>query len=216
MLRQNFRTAFTLVELMVVIVIVGILSAIAVTGYGMYVKKARIAEAYTGLDNLTKAEITHFLQTKGFDAYISTNNVTAMNNVYGSQGYYVIENVPTNGTINPPFPIGSKARWWFQAVAYKADGNGNMLGSLSPQGIYYTTGVNMSMWGRNGWCTNKTGQSMAPPNRPHYQQSVVRAFTDFQLEDENYCSGLERKIHLDENGKVGSGPFISMRWEGRV
>jgi type IV pilus assembly protein PilA len=43
--RKNGQKGFTMIELMVVVVIVGVLAAIAIPIYGKYIKNARITEA---------------------------------------------------------------------------------------------------------------------------------------------------------------------------
>lgn len=52
--RQTRRRGFTLIELMITIAIVGILSAIAYPSYQDYVRKARRADAQTGLLELVQ------------------------------------------------------------------------------------------------------------------------------------------------------------------
>jgi type IV pilus assembly protein PilE len=45
MFRRKNRKGFTMIELMVVVVIVGVLAAIAIPIYGKYIKNARVTEA---------------------------------------------------------------------------------------------------------------------------------------------------------------------------
>lgn len=58
--------AFTLIELMVVIVIIGILAAIAVPSYRKYIVDSKIAEAYVNIDALSKSQISYFANNNNF------------------------------------------------------------------------------------------------------------------------------------------------------
>ena len=52
------RRGFTLIEIIVVLMIIGILSTIAVSTYRMMINKARMTQAKTVLSHLTKTEAT--------------------------------------------------------------------------------------------------------------------------------------------------------------
>lgn len=58
-MKQNMQ-AFTLIELLVVVLIIGILAAVALPKYQFAVKKARLVQAYTGLQAIRTAnEVFH-------------------------------------------------------------------------------------------------------------------------------------------------------------
>jgi prepilin-type N-terminal cleavage/methylation domain-containing protein len=60
---QN-RRGFTLIELMVVVVVVGVLAAIAIAIYGKYAKNARVTEAHSRIGEIvTAAKSFAFEQT---------------------------------------------------------------------------------------------------------------------------------------------------------
>ncbi|MDO9695046.1 MAG: prepilin-type N-terminal cleavage/methylation domain-containing protein [Candidatus Latescibacteria bacterium] len=53
--RKPDQKGFTMIELMVVVVIVGVLAAIAVPMYGKYVKNARLTEATSRIGEVVTA-----------------------------------------------------------------------------------------------------------------------------------------------------------------
>ena len=59
---------FTLIEMLVVVLIIGILAAIALPQYQKAVEKAHAAEAVAFLDSVDKAETVHFLDTGHFSS----------------------------------------------------------------------------------------------------------------------------------------------------
>lgn len=54
---------FTLVELMIVVVIMGLLAAIAIPAFTRYIRKARTAEASGNISRITMGEVTAYQQT---------------------------------------------------------------------------------------------------------------------------------------------------------
>ena len=67
------RRGFTLIEIAIVLVLIGILAAMAISTYRMMVNKARMTQAKTVLGHLTKTEATYF---SDHDRY--TDNVSLL------------------------------------------------------------------------------------------------------------------------------------------
>jgi type IV pilus assembly protein PilA len=65
---QKKRAGFTLVELMIVVSLIGVLSAVAIPGFMRYQMRAKRAEAFTNLVALSKAEHSYFAE---FAQYVS-------------------------------------------------------------------------------------------------------------------------------------------------
>ena len=87
------KKGFTLVELVIVIVIVGILSVISVPIYRGYVEKAMITEGKVLLSAIGKAELAYhvehgyFLNVSGYDEYVSDLDIDLRGNKYFKQFY---------------------------------------------------------------------------------------------------------------------------------
>jgi len=81
---------FTLIELLIVIVIVGILAALAVVNFTNTKEKSYIATQKSDLRNLAEAEEAYF-----YDSASYTNNFTLMNNFTPSPGNTVVVNEAT-------------------------------------------------------------------------------------------------------------------------
>ncbi len=68
--------AFTLIELMIVIVIIGILAAIAVPNYNSYISRVKVADAYVFSDALKKLQYIKYAENNYF-IYAGTNGDAA-------------------------------------------------------------------------------------------------------------------------------------------
>lgn len=87
--KERLVRAFTLVELMIAVVIIGILATLAVVRYGPVTEKAYSAEAYSVLAQIASAENSYMAE---FNVY--TSNISLLD----------IGNAATNGTnLSPNF-----------------------------------------------------------------------------------------------------------------
>lgn len=65
------QAGFTLIEIMIAVVVIGILTAIALPSYNGYMMRARLSEAFTGLSGAQPRLEQHWSNTRsyaGFDA----------------------------------------------------------------------------------------------------------------------------------------------------
>ena len=63
------QTGFTLIELMITVVIVGILTAIAVPSYAKYVLRTKLTDAYAGLAGVQPLAEQHWANTNTFEEF---------------------------------------------------------------------------------------------------------------------------------------------------
>lgn len=76
--RRARRTTygFTLVELMIVVVILGVLASLALVGYRRYIARARLSEAVGMLAEMSSKEQMYFLEFASYLPLRADNNVT--------------------------------------------------------------------------------------------------------------------------------------------
>lgn len=92
---RNARRGFTLIEITIVLLLIGILAAIAVPTYRMMVSKARMTQAKTVLDHLTKTEAVYF---SDYGQY--TDNVVLLDFDPVKYDYYQVSVVLDNDAKN--------------------------------------------------------------------------------------------------------------------
>jgi type IV pilus assembly protein PilE len=81
---------FTLIELMIVVAVIGILSAIAYPSYTEYVLRGRRAEARTALMDLMQQQERFFTQTGAYAAPLTTA-FKAFSGDSAANGYYTLQ-----------------------------------------------------------------------------------------------------------------------------
>jgi prepilin-type N-terminal cleavage/methylation domain-containing protein len=94
MLRLRQRKGFTLIELLIVIVIIGILAAIAIPKFGKTREKAYFKAMQSDLGNLMSQQELYY--SIPANSYSYAANVTALTDFVGSQGVTVAIGTATN------------------------------------------------------------------------------------------------------------------------
>jgi prepilin-type N-terminal cleavage/methylation domain-containing protein len=103
-MRREVRTGFTLIELLIVVVIIGILAAIAIPKFASTKQKAYVASMKTDLRNLVTVEEAYFSDNT---TYTTAAHLKSTNSYQTSKGNTVTTGVSTatgwNATANNSF-----------------------------------------------------------------------------------------------------------------
>ncbi|MCC7460744.1 MAG: prepilin-type N-terminal cleavage/methylation domain-containing protein [Proteobacteria bacterium] len=113
-LRTKLNVGFSMIELMIVLVIIGMLSTIAIPAYNKYVQNAKMAEGYVGMDNMVKLE-TAYYYANGIFVFVGQNPA----------GLPHLKKKPVDaqliGTYWPvlgyPFPVGADSTFSYTGCA---------------------------------------------------------------------------------------------------
>ena len=149
---QAIATGFTLIEMMIVVAIIGILSAIAIPQYQDYTARARVTEAVSGLA-AARTQIEQFYQdNRTYVGWRQTNNPAAGR----------LAALKKSGTSFFDFTVSAEAA---DSYTIQAVGIGSMEGltyTVNQNNVRTTTVAGLAAaagWtaSANCWRTNKTG-----------------------------------------------------------
>ena len=131
---KSFQQAFSLVELMVVIAIIGILSAIAVPSYKSYVIKARVAELVTIAESIQ----SRMVQAYNDGTWIAGSNITTLfpngapTSTYANASYATPTAANSTANCIAASPNGGGIAGATAIGTVAVDGNATKIGVTAP------------------------------------------------------------------------------------
>lgn len=218
--------AFTLIELMVTILIVGILGAVAIAGYNRYVDKTKLVEAYTGVDTMTKQQTAYFLENKTF-YYLDANPGVQIDvpgvsagGIKGTMldGMYVYNHLTGWDVVGYPFATGTKLLFSYRATVGRTDGSGNEVAAntgtdpddnrwvaVSGALSYHYRAVAPTV--ANPCASTHIDQYVTAAGKITYNWAFIHASRDFRQKSDTLCTDVFRVLDTGSTGKVTAGPI---------
>lgn len=152
--RKTVSSGFTLVELMIVVAIIGILSAVAIPNYQKYQSRARQSEAKLLLSNIYTAEKSYVVDSNTYSPCLSDVGV----DVAGATRYYTTGFNTVGGNACGPngglacsayFLTGGGTKTCANAGVSPYDANGYAIVATAKASTAATTTVNTSLAGNS-------------------------------------------------------------------
>jgi len=210
-LKYNCARAFTLIELMIVVVIIGVLSLVAIPSYQKYVINSKMAESYGIIDVISKGQIAFFSQNQEFlsisspiPEYISQPMVVQSDAEWERFGY--------------PAAVGSSLFFSYKTWAGKIDGSGTEVAAGVVSGNNFSTlaedGPSRGHYSSMGPTCNAgliSAEILGATAQPNFDWAILYAVGDLNNDQGSLCTAIAKRISKSGTDKdtVSSG-FVSM------
>lgn len=206
---NNF--AFSLVELMVTIVIVGVLSGIAFPSYQKYVVNAKMVEVYNTTEILTKNQIQLFHDLNYFPGYRTFQSTLLNYAAFYTEGL-ALTAIPPSVIQSPhPYPVGTRVT--FDTVIYsgETDATGTQLGAALPITRTILNPSTMSLGfnsAGSALCSPvNIGALVSPTGKANYDWALITSTRDFKPGD-LLCTRVFKWIEKTSTGDILVSPLV--------
>jgi prepilin-type N-terminal cleavage/methylation domain-containing protein len=195
MVKNNHLKAFSLIELMLVVVIIGVLSALAMPAYRKYILNSKLSESYTTLDVMGKSQMTFYNENSEFF------NIGPPENPLIIQANMVIESDANWERFGYPVAVGNNVFFSYRTWAGKTDGSGteiiNPVLSVTGLGFMEASEPGMSRGQQpSGVACNGSisADTLGVSLEPNYSWAVLHAVGDLNGDQGDLCTAVSRVI----------------------
>jgi prepilin-type N-terminal cleavage/methylation domain-containing protein len=201
MLSLRSNDAFTLTELMVVVVIIGLLTAIGIPSYQKYAINSKMAEGHTILGVIAQSEIKYFQEHSEF--VYATHTGDHEKNPPSLDATATFETSPTWETLGYPITPGSHSNFLYLVVSGKFDSSAAVVNTSATTGNSFGY-LNQA---RVLWAGNVTpdfdfgaaphgaiGTTLGLSASADYNFSIIAAVADLNGDQGADCTGMVRII----------------------
>lgn len=226
---ENSLNAFTLIELMIVVAIIGILASTAIPAFQQYIINAKYAEGYVGVGAIQRAQIMHYNEHGHF---VNGAGLTSSTPIpIGGKKYVLDSNLVSNSTpfgwnrLGQPIPDGSLGLFSYASYAGGWDSSGQAYMSIYDEDGYspttggggYFDSIGTSkkfMFTGNAHCGNTFGDawdatSFGIQEVPNEAYAAVFAGIKFTSTNSEACS-LVFQVIRGYSGKATASPIITI------
>lgn len=145
-MKKSLKSAFTLIELMVVVLIIGVLAAVGVPSYKQYLVKSKKTEVYRVMSEMTKRQVIFYSENQRFKRLESVSG--------GIENNYLMTVADNWKDLGYPSGLpGSATFFQYSAFAGKFADDGSELDGVENPGTghdYNTTSQNIGDRDYNG------------------------------------------------------------------
>jgi type IV pilus assembly protein PilE len=142
---KRVQQGFTLMEVLITVVIIGILSAVALPAYNDYVTRARLNEAFVALGAAQPVAEQHWSNTRSYANFNAVNNPSFPKN--SANFDYSISNATAS-----TYTLTATGKGKLAGFVYTIDQNGTRATTGLPTGWTTTAGCWVDR--KSGQCTN--------------------------------------------------------------
>ncbi len=201
------KRGFTLVELMLIIVIIGVLAMLALPNYRTYTNRSKMAEAYRIMNTIVKSELTYFYENKEF--FDLSPNPSTLN------GPMLITSSANWSIIGYPAIVGSYVNFNYRARAGKTDGTGTELTTSTVNGNSFIVRTNNQILESSytspsaATCNSglATPASLGVLSQNNYDWVVVTAVGDLKGNMNSSCTGIALVVDVASENPGSRGGF---------